>query len=434
MRTVFWFLFLAAVAVAVALLLGDNTATVTVFWHPWRLDMSLNLVLFSIVAGFVLLHLTLRGLSLLRGLPQQAHRWRTHQLERTVYVSLLDAVTYQLAGRFVRAQAAARHALQVLEGLPADGGMARWAQWQVLARLLEAESAQALGHIERRDQAIEALVTVPGAEAATAREGAMLRASAWAVKARDAEAARHWLQQLPQGASRRIQAVRLRLQLAQLERDTGVAIDMVRLLTKHKAFSPAVAASLLKGLLNDALQQAHDPVQLLQVWQSLSERERREPALALQFLLRWQQLQTASVSADATDEAGPDDIGREGRQRCAEALETVWKGYAVLSDRQRLVFLTLLEAHLPQLEARWVSEIEAAQQAQPSDAGLQYLAGQAFMQRQLWGKAAQLLGLASTSLQDAELLRRTWRSLARLAEQRGDDAAARDAWKRAALS
>jgi hypothetical protein len=67
------------------------------------------------------------------------------------------------------------------------------------------------------------------------------------------------------------------------------------------------------------------------------------------------------------------------------------------------------------------------------DAGLLYLAGQAYLQRQLWGKAAALLGQASARLADPELARSCWRSLARLAEQRGDDEAARAAWKRAAL-
>lgn len=55
------------------------------------------------------------------------------------------------------------------------------------------------------------------------------------------------------------------------------------------------------------------------------------------------------------------------------------------------------------------------------------------MQRQLWGKAAQLLGLASHSLSDPALQRRTWRALAQLAEERGDEVAAQAAWKRAAL-
>ncbi|MCY1383024.1 hypothetical protein D9M69_711080 [compost metagenome] len=55
------------------------------------------------------------------------------------------------------------------------------------------------------------------------------------------------------------------------------------------------------------------------------------------------------------------------------------------------------------------------------------------MQRQLWGKASQLLTQASHGLNDAALMRRTWRSLALLAEERGDETAAQSAWKQAAL-
>ena len=80
-----------------------------------------------------------------------------------------------------------------------------------------------------------------------------------------------------------------------------------------------------------------------------------------------------------------------------------------------------------------LARLEQTQRQMPGNAYLQYLAGQAFMQRRLWGKAAQLLGQASHSLQDAVLLRRTWCALARLAEERGDATAAQAAWKRAAL-
>jgi HemY protein len=56
----------------------------------------------------------------------------------------------------------------------------------------------------------------------------------------------------------------------------------------------------------------------------------------------------------------------------------------------------------------------------------------ACVRRQLWGKAQQLLTQAALTLQDKRLLRSTWRSLAELAEQRGDEDAAATAWKRAA--
>jgi len=79
MKNVLWFLLLAAVAVVAALLLGDNQAIVSVFWPPWRVDLSLNLVLIGLLLGFVLLHLALRGIALLRALPQRAQRWRQRE-------------------------------------------------------------------------------------------------------------------------------------------------------------------------------------------------------------------------------------------------------------------------------------------------------------------------------------------------------------------
>ena len=76
MRNVFWLLGLAALAVALALLTGHNQAMVSLFWPPYRFDVSFNFVLFCLVAGFVLLYLALRALSMFRELPRQAQRWR----------------------------------------------------------------------------------------------------------------------------------------------------------------------------------------------------------------------------------------------------------------------------------------------------------------------------------------------------------------------
>ncbi|WP_198552394.1 heme biosynthesis HemY N-terminal domain-containing protein, partial [Macromonas nakdongensis] len=169
MKSLFWFLFTAGLAVALALLVGDNQATVTLFWHPYRIDLSFNLVLFALVAGFVLLYLALRGLALLRSLPEQAHRWRASQLERAVYAQVLDALAYQLSGRFVRAQSAAQQAVDLLRTLAPDAVIHR-AQLEVLAQLLVAEAAHALGNTERRDSALAAAVA-PGrpSEAGPAR-------------------------------------------------------------------------------------------------------------------------------------------------------------------------------------------------------------------------------------------------------------------------
>jgi len=447
MKTVFWFLFLAAVAVVLALLVGDNQALVSVFWPPWRIDLSLNLLLLGALLGFVLLYLALRGIALLRALPRRAQRWRTQQQERALYVNLLDALVFQLSGRFVRAHTAAKHALQLIERLP-EQALAHPARWRVLARLLLAESAHSLGQASQRDALIEAVVAERHSEAAPVREAALLRAAAWAVQTREPTQAQHWLGQLPQGAGRRIQAVRLRLQLAQLERDSASAIDMVRLLAKHKAISAAGAASMLHSLVHEALRQTHDAEQLLQVWQRLDTQERADPVLALQFLEQWVRLwpdappgqadlQTvwqANMQAEPLAQpAAPARPGREAERLRDMALQGLWAAYAQLEPSLQHRLVRVLQVLLPGLEARWLAQLEAAQQARPAEPGLQYLTGQALLQRQLWGKATLLLNQASRSLSDVDLQRSAWCALARLAEQRGDEAAAQQAWKQAAL-
>ena len=74
MRAALWLVGLFAAAVALALFAGDNEGTVTVFWPPHRVDLSVNLALLLLVGLFVLLHLALRALSAVFELPRQARR------------------------------------------------------------------------------------------------------------------------------------------------------------------------------------------------------------------------------------------------------------------------------------------------------------------------------------------------------------------------
>lgn len=430
MRSVFWFLALAAVAVALALLVGGNQANVTLFWAPYRIDLSFNMVLLGALVAFVLLHAALRGVSLLRGLPQRAQRWRAQQHERALLAALLDALAYQMSGRFVRARGAAAHALRQLEALQGQP-LGHREQAQVLAHLLVAESAHALGDRSGREQALaSALAYAPLRQAPEAREGALIRAATWAVRDQDPDAARRWLAELPQGAARRIQTLRVRLKLARMERDNPAALDMVRLLAKHRAFSPAVAGTLLRGLATDALRETHDSSRLWQVWQGLDAQERQTPALALVTLDHLDRL--TSDQATLSGGVEPSLASAEERRLLEDTLRVAWDRYTDLDDQQRHRLVLRLEQALPVLGGRWLAEVEQAQLQHPADVALQYLAGQVFLQRQLWGKAGHLLGLASARLPAGELARRAWCSMAHLAEQKGDAAAALDAWKRAA--
>lgn len=415
MRAALWLLALFAIAVAIALFAGNNQGTVTLFWPPWRIDLSLNLVLLVLVGAFVLLHVALGALSALFDLPRQALRWRTQQKERAMYGDVLDAISHLLAGRFIRARKSAEGALDQESSLVAGGhGPANGAQVRTLAHLLAAESAQSLqDRAAREDHLKLALQQGSARDAQEAREGALMRAAFWSLDDRDPESAIGWLKELPQGAGRRTLALRTRLKAARLARRTAEALETARLLAKHRAFSAAAAESIVRGLATDLLNGAHDAQQLQRTWLSLESTERAMPELAIHAAQRLIAL------------GGNAEIAREW-------LLPVWDQQHELGDSLKVKLASALESGLDSIDAEWLARIEGAQRANPRDATLQYLAGVACMKRQLWGKAQQLMGQAAMGVQDPKLHRNAWRAVAQLAEQRGDVQTAAQAWKRAA--
>jgi HemY protein len=104
-----------------------------------------------------------------------------------------------------------------------------------------------------------------------------------------------------------------------------------------------------------------------------------------------------------------------------------------LSGAQAQRLFVNLQHALDELDADWLARIESAQRAAPQEPRLQYLAGMACVQRQLWGKGEQLLQSAVGRLSDAPLRASAWKALAIMAEQREDTAAAAKAWREAAL-
>ncbi|MFN3493958.1 MAG: heme biosynthesis HemY N-terminal domain-containing protein [Hydrogenophaga sp.] len=428
MRSVFWLLGLAALAVALALLVGNNASTVTLFWPPDRFDVSFNLVLFALVAGFLLLYASIRAIATLRDLPKRAQHWRSQQIERAAYGSVMDAMAHQLSGRFVRAQAAAQDALDQMRSEGVTQQWPRRHQLKLLAHLLAAESAQALRTPARRDEHLQAALHPRlASKAPEAYEGALLRAVRWAVEDRDPDAARQRLAELPQGAARRIQALRLRLRVARLAGSTAEALDTARLLAKHGAFSPEASRSIVRGLALDALNEAQDPTQLRKVWDSLDAAERGTPELAVAAALR------AHRFLGDGPEPGESPSAAWALQVRGWLLP-IWSRFETLDAGQQRQVTLALEPVLVPMDASWLAAVEQAQRQTPNNPYLQYLAGQACAQMQLWGKAAQLLGQASHALDEPTLLRRCWCALALLAQERGDDAAAQVAWKKAALT
>lgn len=412
MRAVFWLMALFGVAAASALFAAGNPGTVTVFWPPYRVDLSLNLVLLVLLVSFVVLHLALRGFSAFASIPAQARRWRAQHRERLVHAALVDALVHLVAGRFVRSRKAAEHALDLQLAPDAEEDAARSnARLQAMLHLLAAESAHALQDRPVRDthfqQANEALRSP---DLSSTREGFFLRAARWALDDHDAGSAMQWLERLPQGAARRTVALRLRFRVARMQGQTSLALETVRLLVKHRAVAKANGMSLLRALALELVLASKVPAQITQAWDTLDATERAMPDVALGAARHW-----LALGADAA----------QSRQWLLPVWELMVEKSKEVTPAQRLELVRTLESGFGQQDgspdAAWLARIEAAQMSDPRDALLQYLAGVMCARLGLWGKAQHLFRQAVAITTDLELKRDAQRALDAL-KQRDEQA------------
>ncbi len=409
MRAVLWLMALFGVAAASALFAAGNPGTVTLFWPPYRIDLSLNLVLLVLGAGFVLLHLALRGFAAFASIPAQARRWRVQHRERLVHASLVDALVHLVAGRFVRSRKAAEHALSLQLAPDAGDDAARSnARLQAMLHLVAAESAHALQDRPVRDAHFQQGSEVLGSpDGAAAQEGFFLRAARWALDDHDAGSAMQWLDRLPQGAARRTLALRLRFRVARMQGKTALALETLRLLVKHRAVGKSNGLSLVRALALELIVASKVPAQITQAWNTLDPAERAMPDVALGAARHW-----LALGGDAA----------QSRQWLLPVWELMVNKAKEITPEQRLQLVRALESGLGQQsgspEAAWLARIEAAQMADPRDALLQYLAGVMCARLGLWGKAQHLLRQSVAITTDLEFKRDAQRALDALTQRR----------------
>jgi HemY protein len=355
-----------------------------------------------------LLMLSAQALNSLVSLPQRAGQWRALRRERAAQQALREALTEYFSARYGRASKAAQRALQIAESTPA---LADDAEFVMLGRLLGAGSLHRLQDRSKRDDALRhALKSAKTAKlgrggAANLEDAARLLSAEWALDDRDAARALEALDALPPGAARRTHAMRLKLQALRMARRPLEALHTARLLANHQAFSPLVAQALLRSLVSETLESAHDVQQLRRLWMQFDNADRRDPQVASRAALR-------AVQLEAADDA-------------RQWLRPFWERLAELSreDREQ-VALALIEARAG-TGADWLPRLESAAQSFGHEHAVVAAVGMVFAERQLWGKARRLLEQAAAAPALPGRTRRdAWRQLAALAREEGDEARA----------
>lgn len=412
MRALVWLLLLAACAILAATLLGRNDHLVTIYWAPWRLDLSFNLFLVALVAFCAALYALLRAAGALVGLPQRAREWRLSRRDRIAQSALREALAQYFGGRWARAEKAAQRAVAIQSDTPE---LKQDAEFAVLGHLLAAGSLHRLQDRARRDRELAQALELAGrsSTARAAEEGARLLAAEWALEDRDAARTLELIAQLPPGVARRTQALRLKLQATRLAREPIEALKTARLLAKHQAFSPGAAQGLLRTLAIEAIAGARDTDQLRAVWREFDAADRRDVIVATRTSAR---LLAMGAAEDARTWLRPfwdriTELPREERDALAVALANASEGIA----------------------AEWLPRLEAAHLACPQEGPLAYAMARALLAREIWGKARQFLQQAADSTDlDLAMRRDAWLSLATLAERERDEVGAARCYRAAA--
>jgi HemY protein len=389
-RGLIWLALLFAVAVVVATVGGFDGGQVLFVVPPYRVDVSLNLFAVAIVVLFVVLYGLIRAARTVWKMPQRVAAYRARSKLAKANASLRDAVGHLYAGRFSKAEKAARDALTVDDNKGAAG-------------LIGANAAHRMHEYARRD---EWLGQITGAEWQDAR---LMATADMRADGRDADGALVALTEMQAQGGRRIHAQQIALRAQQQLKNWGEVLKLVKTLEKREALHPAVAVRLRQVAAENLLRdRRHNPDALLELWQSLSPTERQSPRLA----------DLAAELLIALDRRA------DARKIVEEALAHNWDARLL----RRYPDCVSGDA-LPLIQ-----RAEAWHKERTEDADLLFTLGRLCLHQQLWGKAQAFLESALKLADNEPLKIRTHRALARLHEQLGDAEKASQHYRGSALA
>jgi HemY protein len=362
-RSLVWFLILAALATGLALAARYNEGYVLLVLPPWRVEASLNLVLALSLLGFVFGYLALRSVLGVLRMPATVRAFRARRTRAKADAALREAVLDWLAGRYGHA---IRNAEKAFTAGHAPG----------LAALVAFRAAGALHDAPRMAQWRDrAALNEAGMRLARLKAEAEV-----ALEQRDFAAGRDCVRTLIEEGGQHIAALRLSLAIHQGLGDWAEVLRLTRTLEKHKALTAEQAAPLRLRAHREAIAAlAGDPARLSAYWKGMPEVDRREVRLA----------QAVAGALAAADNCG------ESARLVEDFLDGQWdsslvEAYGTCQGGDVLARIAHAE--------KWLHE-------HPRDAQLLLTLGRLCRQKQLWGKAQSYLeaSLAIAPTIDAHL-------------------------------
>lgn len=375
MRILLRLLALSVLAVGLAILARFNPGNVVLFYPPYRIDLSLNFVLFVIVLSFIALYVLIRAVRLTQELPGRVIGYRRQKREHDGNKALRDSLRAFLEGRFGHAETAARRAAE----LPENTG---------IAALIGARAAHRMRQTERRDDWLASIDDDTGLKAA--RLMTMLELQ---VDDHQFKAALHTVDELNANGTRHIQALQWALKANQQAKNWPEVLRLTQTLDKRNALHPALS-NRLRDMAYDALlsDSAHDAESIRRLWAGVPQADRLKPFIAVR-------------AAHAFSSRGLHD---EARALLERALAAAWDHRLIRAYRD-----STAEAGSPALLAQ-IERCESWLTKHPADAELELTLGMLCLRQKLWGKARRHLERALSDAIEPRTVRESHLSLAQL--------------------
>lgn len=345
MRGLIWLLALFALAVGVAVAFSYNEGYALLVLPPWRVELSLNMVVVLLVLVFLLLYGVLRLILRAVHLPAQVQAFRARRRQEGAQRALNEATRLLLEGRYGQAL---KQAVRAFEGGAAPG----------LAALQAARAAGGLRDAERQQLWLERAAEHDNG----LRVARLMTEADLAVQGRRFEEAADRLESLRASGQRHGAALRLSLRTQQARAAWDEVLRLARQLEKHRGLTADEAAPIKRRAhLENLRKRAGDAVSLTSYWRDIPAPERLELKVA----------ETAARQLIALGECG------QAARLLEQRLDGEWdSGLAELYGRCRG----------GDVLAR-IAKAEGWLKAHPQDARLLLSLGRLCRQQQLWGKA-----------------------------------------------
>jgi HemY protein len=264
MRLAVWSLVLAALAVGIALFAERSTGYVVIVSAPWRIELSVNLFLFLVAAGYFAFYFLARMIATAVAIPERVRAYREER-ERTRHRhSLHDALLAFFQGRYASAE---KSAAEALLGEDTKG----------IAAIIAARSAHELGRFSEREQFLDqAKGSAPAVDQARLTTLADLLVS----QGRHAEALAV-LKDLSARDSRNLRLLRLKLEAEQAMRNWDEVLATVSALVKLGGLGADEASAARRAAhLGNLQRKSADAGSLEAYWKQLPADMRTDGAVA----------------------------------------------------------------------------------------------------------------------------------------------------------